>query len=135
MKTKLVKSELDSFVGYNNINYTKLSEINNHSCFELYIDDGILKMIPNELFSNFIKACCSKIRLNGMLILTGVDIMNISLSYIHKYIDEKYLSSCLSGSLGFYNCKVVEEEIKKNGLKIHSMSISDGVFVVRGIRG
>jgi hypothetical protein len=134
MKTKLVKSELDEFVGYNNIRYDKINDIDNNSCYELYIDSGILKLVPNKLFKDFIKTCCQKIRLNGILIITGVDIMNISLSYIHRYIDEEYLSNFLDNSIGFYNCRIVEEEIKKNGLKIHSMSISDNIFVVRGIR-
>lgn len=134
MKTKLVKSELDEFVGYNNIRYDKIDNIDNNSCYELYIDSGILKLVPNKLFNNFIRTCCEKIRLSGMLIVTGVDIMNISLSYIHRYIDEEYLSNFIDNSAGFYNCRLVEEEIKKNGLKIHSMSISDNVFVVRGIR-
>ena len=135
MKTKLVKSESDNFIGYENVHYSNLQNINNNSCFELYIDSEIIKMVPNKVFSNFIQDCCNKIRLNGMLIITGVDIMNISLSYIHKYINEDYLSNFLNNSVGFYNCRLVEEEIKKNGLKIHSMSISDGVFIVRGIRG
>jgi len=47
MKTKLITSESDTIVGYNNVMYDKFTDIDNSSCFELYIDNNILKMVPN----------------------------------------------------------------------------------------
>lgn len=134
MKTKLITSEEDSITGYRNIHYEDFQEIDHNSCFELYVGHEVLKMIPNKAFSDFVQICRSKIRMDGMLIIAGRDIMKISLSYIHKSIDERILSDLLYGSNGFYNCRIAEEEIKKNGLKIHSMSIIDENFIVRGIR-
>lgn len=134
MKTKLIIREENSIIGYNNIKYDQLNELDNNSLFELYIDNEILKAIPNKNFYSFIEICSSKIRLGGKLIVTGRDIMKISLCYIHRYINEEDLSELLSGNFGFYNCRIVEEAIKSNNLKIHSMFIDGNDFIVRGIR-
>lgn len=134
MKTKLVTSEEDSIIGYNNVMYDKFMDIDNNSCFELYIDNNVLKMVPNNVFKNFMKTCCQKIRMGGVIIIIGKDIMKISLSYIRREINEENLSELLFNSNGFYNCRLVEEEIKNNNIKIQSMSISDNNFIVRGIR-
>lgn len=134
MKTKLITSESDTIVGYNNVMHDKFTVIDNSSCFELYIDNNVLKMVPNKNFKEFIKICCQKIRIGGTIIITGKDIMKISLSYIRREINEKDLSELLFNSSGFYNCRLIEEEIKNNNIKIHSMSISDNNFIVRGIR-
>ena len=79
MKTKLVTSEEDSIIGYNNVMYDKFMDIDNNSCFELYVDNNVLKMVPNNVFKNFMKTCCQKIRMGGIIIITGKDIMKISL--------------------------------------------------------
>ena len=134
MKVKLTTNEKDEFVGYKNVYYENISEIINNSCFELYCGDEVLKKIPNNQFSTFIKNCCSKIRHGGVFLLTGPDISKLALSYIHKYISEENLSDIIGGSIGFYNCKIIEKELKNNNIKIHSMSISDNNFIVRGIR-
>ena len=71
MKTKLVTSEEDSIIGYNNVMYDKFMDIDNNSCFELYVDNNVLKMVPNNVFKNFMKTCCQKIRMGGIIIITG----------------------------------------------------------------
>lgn len=134
MKTKLITHEEDSIIGYNNVFYTALENINNNSCFELYCGPEVLKLISNTNFSSFIKNCCDKIRHQGSFIITCPDINNIALAYVYKNIGENDLCDLLAGSFGFYNCRMVEDEIKANGLKIHSMSIIDNNFVIRGIR-
>lgn len=134
MKVKLTINEKDEFVGYKNVYYENISEIITNSCFELYCGDEVLKRIPNNQFKGFIKNCCSKIRHGGVFLLTGPDISKLTLSYIHKYISEENLSDIIGGSIGFYNCKIIEKELKNNNIKIHSMSISDNNFIVRGIR-
>lgn len=134
MKVKLTTSNQDEFVGYKNVNLTSMEEIYDNSCFELYIDNNVLKLVHNSNFSEFMKTCCSKLRHSGTIYLHGVDINRVALSYIHRCITENDLSDIIGSSIGFYNCRLIENELKKNNIKIHSMSISNNSFVVRGIR-
>lgn len=134
MKVKLTVNDKDEFVGYKNVNINNIDEIYDNSCFELYCDNSVLKLIHNDNFSEFIRKCCFKLRHSGIIYFHGIDINKVTISYIHRYIKENDLANLIGGSVGFYNCKVIETELKKNNIKIHSMSISGNSFIVRGIR-
>jgi hypothetical protein len=134
MRVKLTVNNKEIFSNYENVDYNNLNSIHNNSCMELYCDQNVLRFVPNNMLSIFFKEVCSKIRHGGQLIVCGYDLDKITLSYIHKYINEQEVSNLLGSSLGFYNCRMVEEELKTNGLIIEFMSISDNVFVVRSFR-
>ena len=134
MKAKIINNVKESIIGYNNYNYKNLKEIDNNSCFEIIIENNVLGLINNNDFELFIQECCSKIRHGGSIIIEGVDFNKIAISYIHRYINEKDLSNILAGSFGFYNCRIVEEELKKNKLNIISMRIFETNFIVEGKR-
>lgn len=134
MKTKLISSKDDEFIGYRNIFYKDVDQIPNNSCFELYCGQEITKLILNDDFSRFMKTCCNKIRHQGVIVVCGPDFDQISLSYIYKRLNEKEISKFLSDSVGFYNCRLVEKELKNNRLKINAMAIENHNFFVRGFR-
>ena len=134
MKVKLISEESGIFKNYTNVKTEDINNISNNSCFEIYCDENILKTITPEYFSKFINILVSKIRHGGKIIVCGYDLHKICLSYTHKYINENNVADFLKNSNGFYNCRMIENEIKANSLSIHSMSLVDNVFVVRGIR-
>jgi hypothetical protein len=134
MRVKLTVNNQEKFTNYENVDYNDLDSIYNNSCMELYCDQNVLRFVPNNMYGKFLKQICSKIRHGGKLIVCGYDLSKICLSYVHKSINEEEVSSLLGGSLGFYNCRMIEEELKANGLIIEFMNISDNIFVVRGIR-
>lgn len=134
MKVKLINKQEESFGGYENVFYQDIQTLDNNSCFEIYIDGNILKLIPNQQFDNFMQVCVSKLRKKGEISISGANSLSLFSALINRSIDENVLSEALGGSLGFYNSRIVGKKLKENNIKILSFSIFDNHFSVRGIR-
>lgn len=135
MKVKLITDDSQKIINYNNVNINNLNSIYDSGCFEILCDENILKIISPDQISDFFKILAGKLRHGGELIVSGLDIDVITKLYQRKDIDISQLSSVLSNSVGFYNCRMVEELIRDNNMDITSMSIVDGYFTVKGKRG
>lgn len=134
MKVKLSLGNSD-FVGYKNVNpFTELTELHNNSALEIYCDQEVLSKIANKEFPNFMNALVSKLRKGGSLIISGPDCGHAFMAYLHRTIDEEKLSELIQECRGYYNCRYIEDALRKLGIKIDSMSISNYYFHVKGTR-
>lgn len=134
MKVKLITKDADKIVNYQNVHINQLDSIYDNGCFEILCDHNVLKMVSPDQIEQLIQVLCSKLRHGGELIISGLDIDVATKQYQRKDFDISVFSKLLSSSLGFYNCRIIEEYIRTNGLDITSMSIQDSYFVVKGKR-
>ena len=134
MKVNIINNG-DYFIeNFDNVEVTDIAKLDDNCCFELHCDTHILKLVKNKSFSDFIRLLVSKLRRGGMVCISGVDMCSVTMSYVYKDINEEKLSELLSNSAGFYNCKMVEQELIANNLRIDSMNIKNNIFVVRAVR-
>ena len=125
----------NEFVGYKNLNpFTELKQLHDNSATEIYCDEEVLSKVANKEFDGFVSSLVSKLRRGGVIIFTSPDISHIALAYLNRRIQEQDLSNIVGESRGFYNCRLIENALRKLNIKIDSMSINNFYFNVKGVR-
>ncbi len=133
MKVKLSLGESD-IVGYKNINpFTNLGDIHDNEAYEIYVSNDVLEAVTNFNFKEFVELLVSKLRLGGKIIFDGNDFYQCCVSYLNGSLSENDISLIFSGAKGFYNSRIIEDELSKY-LNITKVQVYNCNFTVIGER-
>lgn len=119
--------------GYQNVNpFTQLDSLDLNECSYIFCDNSI-RGIEFENFSKTFSNWLSRLRFGGKIAICGQDANLVALRFIENQ-NLKELNEICQECNSLYTCRFVEEELKKNGLKIVFMQINDTWYNIEAER-
>lgn len=139
MNIYVTKDDEKKIENFTNINITKpdtqdeLKNIVSNSCENIIIDD-IIDYLPHSNIETFIKLLSSKLRINGSLIITGIEIGTLCRSTISEVISPSDFSTVIQARSSMSSIGDVLNILKKNNLKIQSSLVKGLKYEVSATR-
>lgn len=81
---------------------------------------------------SFLNIVCSKLRVNGKIRISGIDVLDVCRKILHE--DYPYSNEYFSNSKSFYTILELKEFFEKIGWKINFMNVSNSVFNIEATR-
>ena len=112
---------------HNDINANEVFNVPDSFFTEIYVD----KILEYQEKS-FLNIVCSKLRVNGKIRISGIDILDVCRKILHE--DYPYSNEYLSNSKSFYTVLELKEFFEKIGWKINFMNVNNSVFNIEATR-
>lgn len=93
-----------------------------------------LDSIKQENIADFIFGMASRMRINGMIHLGGLDAYAISKDLLNGSLDINEYNKAISGKLGIYSMRYISDILKANNLTINSSSFRGRNYEISATR-
>lgn len=126
--------KIENFTNISIKNFQKeISDIINNSCENIIADD-IIDFINSESIEEFVKILILKLRMNGKLMITGMDLGILCRMTVDETIQSKDFSAVIAprASLSFSNN--INEMLIRNGLSIECSTIKGLKYEISATR-
>jgi cyclopropane fatty-acyl-phospholipid synthase-like methyltransferase len=111
----------------------EMSRVVTNSC-ENIVADEIVDFLSSNSLSNFIQALSSKLRLNGKLFITGIEIGVLCRHTISEDISSNDFSSVIAPRASLSSVNDIVKLIKESGLDIESSTIKGLKYEISATR-
>lgn len=138
MKIHIHDEKEQAIEGCVSIKFQKLEELNSiidNSC-EYILANSIFEHFEIDNFSSILSLLIKKLRLNGVMILSGLDIKLFAKDIHNDIVDVANISKTLSNKQSVYTTLYMIEKLEEIGLKImHSKIVNNNyeIFCIRGL--
>jgi hypothetical protein len=137
MKLNIVLTE-DKFIsGYSNILLEKLpsehQNIINNSCAEI-LAANILDLIDEKNIDGFINLLVSKLRLGGILFISGINLDIIARNIVNGTLSEQEFNQMLQNVKSIHSRKYMFDLLSSRNLKIQSSSTKGNIYEIVATR-
>jgi hypothetical protein len=93
-----------------------------------------MEQIPYEMLDKTLSMIRRSLRMNGKLVIGGIDINCISRDLINKVIDSKTYNSIIFSKKGIYDSKELSDKIIELGLTIDKITLKGSVYEIHASR-
>ena len=111
----------------------EMSRVVTNSC-ENIVADEIVDFLSSNSLSNFIQALSSKLRLNGKLFITGIEIGVLCRHTISEDISSNDFSAATAPRASLSSVNDIVKLLKENGLDIESSTIKGLKYEISATR-
>jgi cyclopropane fatty-acyl-phospholipid synthase-like methyltransferase len=111
----------------------EMSRVVTNSC-ENIVADEIVDFLSSNSLSNFIQALSSKLRLNGKLFITGIEIGVLCRHTISEDISSNDFSAVIAPRASLSSVNDIVKLLKENGLDIESSTIKGLKYEISATR-
>lgn len=137
MKIQILKEISDCIDGYNPVfveNNTINVDVPDNSISSILMINTI-ELIPYSEINNFLMKIKQLLRLNGKLVITGVDINCLSTDVINKVVDCAVYNEILYSRSGIYDCSELSKKLLSLGIKTDKIMLKGSTYELHAIRG
>jgi hypothetical protein len=112
---------------HNDINPQEVINVPDSFFTKIHVDKAL--EFENKDFLNLV---CSKVRINGSIRISGIDILDICRKILYE--GYPHSNNYLSNSKSFYNILELKNFFESKKWKIESMSVNNSFFNIEAIR-
>jgi len=112
---------------HNDIDANEILNVPDSFFTEIHVD----KILENQS-KNFLNIVCNKVRINGKIRISGIDILDVCRKIL--YDDYPYSNEYFSNSKSFYTVLELKEFFETKGWKINFMNVNNSVFNIEATR-
>ena len=135
MKIQFIKDNSEIIEGFTSILYNdhqlpNLDHIPNNSC-EYILASHTLDDFFIEQHDDIIQQIISKLRANGSLVISGVDINVYAQKILNQSLSLIEASQLLSDKKSMSDIKTISQKLNAHGLKISTAKIMNSIYEIR----
>ena len=108
-------------------NIEELHNITNHSCEEIVCEE-VFENIPYKHFSEVLQIILIKMRLNGHLLFTGIDLTALVEQYQVNNIDDEYINKLIYSKKCIPSAKSIIDIARELGVNVVSLDKQGFVY-------
>ncbi|NVM34822.1 MAG: hypothetical protein HWN81_04455 [Candidatus Lokiarchaeota archaeon] len=112
---------------HNDITTSELMNIPDSFFTQIYVDN-VLGFEEKD----FLNIVCSKLRINGKIRISGIDILDVCVKILHE--NYPYSNEYLSKTKSFYTVTELKNFFEEKGWKIEFMNVNNSVFNIEATR-
>jgi len=136
MKIHILKEISDCIDGYNPIfveNNTVNLDVPNNSINSIIMVNTI-EEISHRYIDDFIHKIRQLLRINGTLLITGIDVNCLSRDLINGVIDCTVYNEIVYQRKAVYDCKELSEKLNELGIKVDKILLKGSSYELHAVR-
>lgn len=137
MKIQILKNISDCIDGYNPV-FIDNGDINidvpDNSVSSILVLNSI-EEIPFNLISNFLEKIKRLLRINGKIVITGVDINCLCRDLLNRTLNTKIYNEIVFNRKGIYDSKELTDALSAMGLTIEKVLLKGSTYELHAVRG
>ena len=108
----------------------KINEIPRNACESIFVDQCVDKMKELET----IKSLCGKLRKQGIIVITGVDILVLAQSLVNKQISIDDFSKYTNEAISLWSAENVIDKLRQYNMEIVSATLQGTKYEITAQR-
>lgn len=136
MKIQVLKNISDCVDGYNPViieDGTINLDVPDNSISSIMMINTI-EEVPNSNIDNFLEKIKQLLRINGNLVITGIDLNCLCVDIINKTLNSDVFNEILYNRKAIYDCRQLSDKLDSLGIKTEKLLLKGSTYELHAVR-